>query len=487
MQKFKKSQLVLSIFVIVMLVLLFLSADGVRRSREIMYDIAIAEITDGKYQDAIDTLNPINEYKDAQKHILYSEAMLLFMDEEYDKAEELFLQLNNFLESDYYAQQCVILQEEAQKAQLENQAAYNRANNYFNAQDYVGALAAYEELGNFENSLKMVQVCKDLIKMRSYSNTISAGIRYSAGVSADGTAYFSGKGFSGESDIKTWTNIVSICAKGRIVIGLKNDGTVVTAGNIDNYRIDTSMWHDIVAVEAGQQYIVGLRADGTLAAQGHNGDGQTDIDNWTNIVSIACGWRHTVGLDSSGKVHITGYGSERQLEQIEENAAEWTDIIAISAGGGSNESGKRGHTVALKRDGTAVAVGDNSHGQCNVRGEDWTNLIAISAGDDHTVGLRADGTVVTTQNPKSSADAGMEIQDWENVVEVSAGYGFTVAVIEVHNDAGDVQYIVKGDGNDHDGQRDTASWSDIAIYDKEWKLPFDENYISTYFEPKQQS
>lgn len=64
-----------------MLVLLFLSADGVRRSREIMYNIAIAEFTDGNYQDTIDTLdtlNPINEYKDAQKHILYSEAMLLF-------------------------------------------------------------------------------------------------------------------------------------------------------------------------------------------------------------------------------------------------------------------------------------------------------------------------------------------------------------------------------------------------------------------------
>lgn len=487
MWKVKKGQVVLSIFVIVMLSFLFLNADGVRRNRENVYDVAIAEFSDGNYQEAIDTLSPINEYKDAQKRILYSEAMLLFTDGAYDKARELFLQLDNFLESDYYAQQCIILQENANKTRSDNLTMYNEATSFFNAQNYVGALAAFEKLGDFENSLGMAQVCKDLISIRSCANTISAGIRYSAGVSSDGTAYFSGKGFPGESDIKTWTNIVSICAKGRIVIGLKNDGTVVTAGNIDNYRIDTSMWRDIVAVEAGQQYIVGLREDGTLTAQGHNGDGQTDIDDWTNIVSIACGWRHTVGLDSSGKVHITGYGSKSQLDQIEENAAEWTDIIAISAGGGSNESGKRGHTVALKRDGTAVAVGDNSHGQCNVQGENWTNLVAISAGDDHTVGLKADGTVVTTQEPKSHADAGMEIRNWKNVVEVSAGYGFTIAVTEVQNDAGDVQRTVIGDGNDHDGQRDTASWTDIAIYDEEWKLPFNENYISIYFVPKQQS
>ena len=52
-------------------------------------------------------------------------------------------------------------------------------------------------------------------------------------------------------------------------------------------------------------------------------------------------------------------------------------------------------TVGLRNDGTAVAVGDNSLGQCNV--DDWTGLIAISAGQFHTIGLREDGTVLTTQ------------------------------------------------------------------------------------------
>ena len=50
------------------------------------------------------------------------------------------------------------------------------------------------------------------------------------------------------------------------------------------------------------------------------------------------------------------------------------------------------HTVGLKADGTVVAVGYNKYGQCEV--SDWTDIVAVSAGDNHTVGLKADGTVV---------------------------------------------------------------------------------------------
>jgi alpha-tubulin suppressor-like RCC1 family protein len=48
--------------------------------------------------------------------------------------------------------------------------------------------------------------------------------------------------------------------------------------------------------------------------------------------------------------------------------------------------------VGLKSDGTVVAVGENSLGQCNVG--DWTNITQVAAGIAHTVGLRDDGTVV---------------------------------------------------------------------------------------------
>ena len=46
------------------------------------------------------------------------------------------------------------------------------------------------------------------------------------------------------------------------------------------------------------------------------------------------------------------------------DVSEWTDTAAIST--------EWPHTVGLKADGTAVAVGYNKYGQCDV--SDWTNI-----------------------------------------------------------------------------------------------------------------
>lgn len=45
----------------------------------------------------------------------------------------------------------------------------------------------------------------------------------------------------------------------------------------------------------------------------------------------------------------------------------WTNIIGVSAG--------LYHTVGLKPDGTVVAVGANNYGQCNV--SEWQDIIAV--------------------------------------------------------------------------------------------------------------
>ncbi|MCD7778301.1 MAG: hypothetical protein LUH47_07345, partial [Clostridiales bacterium] len=42
------------------------------------------------------------------------------------------------------------------------------------------------------------------------------------------------------------------------------------------------------------------------------------------------------------------------------------------------------HTVGLKNEGTVIATGTNENGKCNVK--NWTDIIAVSAGFNHTVG-----------------------------------------------------------------------------------------------------
>ena len=69
------------------------------------------------------------------------------------------------------------------------------------------------------------------------------------------------------------------------------------------------------------------------------------------------------------------------------------------------------YTVGLKSDGTLVAVGQNTYGQCNV--SSWENISAIAAGYYHTLGLRAEGTVVATgQNTYGQCD----VSEWNLIV-----------------------------------------------------------------------
>jgi hypothetical protein len=63
----------------------------------------------------------------------------------------------------------------------------------------------------------------------------------------------------------------------------------------------------------------------------------------------------------------------------------WPECIPMVAAGGN-------HTVGLKDNGRVFAVGDYSHGQCNVGS--WRGITQVAAGYGHTVGIRSDGTVV---------------------------------------------------------------------------------------------
>ena len=72
------------------------------------------------------------------------------------------------------------------------------------------------------------------------------------------------------------------------------------------------------------------------------------------------------------------------------------------------------HTVGVKADGTVVAAGDNEHGQCNV--SRWTDIVAIFASDFHTVGLKADGTVVATGSNKYGQ---CNVSSWTDIVAIS--------------------------------------------------------------------
>ena len=67
----------------------------------------------------------------------------------------------------------------------------------------------------------------------------------------------------------------------------------------------------------------------------------------------------------------------------------WALMIVLT-----REFGVTGLRLIAVQKGTVIAAGENGMGQCNVGG--WTDIVAVSAGRFHTVGMRSDGTIVVT-------------------------------------------------------------------------------------------
>jgi uncharacterized protein (TIGR02145 family) len=286
-----------------------------------------------------------------------------------------------------------------------------------------------EKGGNEQEQIQyLAEVRKRISK---YQGCISAGDMHTVGLKTDGTIVSVGDSNYRLSD---WRGIVAIAAETFYTVGLKVDGTVVAEGtysdwdenktdfvNIEVYGA-TRDWRNIFAISVGHNHTVGLKTDGTVVAVGSKYDysieGQYTIDlkhryytdGWRDIVAISAGYSHTVGLKANGTVVAIGDDVtlvvngklKKCIYDGQCNVGDWRDIVAISAG--------RNHTVGLKADGTVVTVGNNKDCQCNV--SSWRDIVAISAGANHTVGLKADGTVIATGDNK---DCQCNVSDWRDI------------------------------------------------------------------------
>jgi alpha-tubulin suppressor-like RCC1 family protein len=122
--------------------------------------------------------------------------------------------------------------------------------------------------------------------------------------------------------------------------------------------------------------------------------------------AIATGPRHSVALKSDGTVMAVGDNKYGQC-----NVSDWRKIVSVAAGNVHMAPNTgNAHTIGLKSDGTVVAVGWNARGQCSVSG--WRNIVAVAAGCTHTLGLKSDGTVVAVgDNEYGQCD----VNDWRDI------------------------------------------------------------------------
>ena len=339
---------------------------------------------------------------------------------------------------------------------------------------------------------------------------VSQGDIHTAGLKADGTVVYSPTDY-GAFSVSDWKNITAVSVGTNHMVGLRADGTVVATGANENKECEVSDWRDIVAVSAGAFVTAGLKSDGTVVSTSKWMDvsGWTDIksisfspagelllgvrSDGTVLTSNRYGWSNNLlGLtdvaeiaqgsfftqvskndgtketrrcdfavvrQTDGRIKLwsnddsllDGVFDLRELEPENQNEQGSTETIdshlsikpartVIAAG---NE-----FTLALRKDGTALATGYNEDGRCDV--SSWRNLISVAAGSSHAVGLRSDGTVVATG---INRDGACEVSGWRDIVCISAGAGFTVGL------KADGTVVCTGN---KELQSELATWRNIA-------------------------
>lgn len=176
----------------------------------------------------------------------------------------------------------------------------------------------------------------------------------------------------------------------------------------------------------------------------NNAESNVDLLKISSVLrrKIATGSYHALGITESGQVIAVGFNGNGQCE-----VSTWNDIVEVSA--------DTFHSVGLRRDGTVVSTqikGDSVQrfnvGQCNV--SSWRSIVSISAGTSHTIGLKKDGTVVAVGENRVGQ---CNVSEWKDIVAIDAGGVVTAGLKK------DGTVVVTGGSSF--GQNNVQGWSDV--------------------------
>lgn len=237
-----------------------------------------------------------------------------------------------------------------------------------------------------------------------HARLISKDMNGTMMVKNDGTVLVNRRsGYSWFDEAKDWTDIVQVSVGYNSAFGLKKDGTVVGAWSLGADNKDLSAFTDVREISANNRCVYGLKKDGTVVSAG---SGALDLSSWANVKQISAGGdskQIVIALRNDGTVLVNGYDEVM-------SAAQWTDIVQVSAG--------RLHVAGVKKDGSVVVAGksltESDAGEFDVG--TWRNIVYVSADNQTTVGIKKDGTVVSTgRNVVESAN------EWTDVVGIDQG------------------------------------------------------------------
>jgi alpha-tubulin suppressor-like RCC1 family protein len=200
-------------------------------------------------------------------------------------------------------------------------------------------------------------------------------------------------------------------------------GTAVSIGSRTTTPLQIPGLSNIISIAAGWDHTLALGADGNVWALGYNYFGQlgntinnnsananstpTKISSLTSVTAIAAGANYSLALTSDGGVWAFGSNSNGELGKTANFAANPspTRVLGISKAIAISAEGH--HSLVLLATRTVVAFGPNIYGQLGTATNSGTgtptaptavtgltNVTAIAAGAEHSLAVRADGSVV---------------------------------------------------------------------------------------------
>ena len=259
----------------------------------------------------------------------------------------------------------------------------------------------------------------------------------------DGTILVTEPSRSGNStveEILSLTDVVQAVWQGNNLAVLRQNGTVKSTGYTAYYDDETAKtddWHGVAALASNDEYLGALLQDGTVI--------RTVFDGF----SIPAEWEQEMGMEKASEL------AEERKAQTPELISGWTNVKMLSMA--------TDHAAVLLEGGTAAAAGFpedqdiidyrtglTQNGSCQVDG--WSDLKQVLALNGETIGLKNDGTLLTTaEMPEEWKD----YRDLKSIWGISSGS----TAVAIRAD-GTVVYLYKGD--DSYGQNNISGWTDMV-------------------------